>query len=96
MTEQLFPGFEPEPVEELSAGRRLTIRQHDDVERGVHPLMRGPLHADPEATCGSCVHRIHRGHSSGYPKCDLTTMSHSAASDVRAWWPACPKWEEQP
>lgn len=44
-------------------------------------------------TCGSCVHRVLTGHHNRtYPKCDLTAMSFSAASDCRAWWPACPKW----
>lgn len=89
----LFAGFDPEPVEPMSPGRRLTARQHADITRGVHPLMHGPLHTDGSLTCGTCVHRINGGLRGSYPKCDLTTMSHSAASDVRAFWPACPKWE---
>lgn len=104
MSEALFPGYEPElppEVERLTDDRRRTLRQAAEVARGVHPLTRGPLH--PEAsreavrgdakgqpfTCGTCTHRIQRG----YPKCDLSTMSRSAASDVRAWWPACVKYE---
>lgn len=126
--ETLFPGFEapePEPVEELSAGQRLTRRQQQDVSNGKHPLTGGPLH--PEATtrrhgpisghedtchgevpcsgsrdpftCGSCVFRDPQG----YAKCVLpnpstgkpwpTRVSHSARSDVRAWWPACVDYE---
>ena len=55
-------------------------------------------------TCGSCKWRqtVHY-HNRAYPKCvhpggysgeDVVTLpplwhSHSAATDVRAWWPAC-------
>ncbi len=59
--------------------------------------------ADP-FTCGSCRFReVLRYHGKGYPKCvnpgalsaeeyerrGPATITHSAASDVRAWWPAC-------
>lgn len=103
----LFPGFEPPEAAppsstrpDVSDDRRRTIRQAADVKAGRHPLMTGPLHpqADRHAhrddgknlpfRCGSCVHRV----DVGWPKCDLTTMTASVASDVRAWWPACPKY----
>jgi hypothetical protein len=92
-----------------SDGRKRTERQEALVRAGQHPLMTGPLHelADPTAMrddgknlpyrCGSCIHRITvRGNAKDYPKCDLTTMSHSEASDVRAWWPACVRYEATP
>lgn len=101
----LFPGYDPGPAPEstqsdgLSPGQRRTVRQARAVANGVHPLVGGPLH--PEAsreakagdrkglpfTCGSCVHRV----LVGFPKCDVlpSGMSHSEATDVRAWWPAC-------
>lgn len=57
-------------------------------------------------TCGSCLFRkVEKHHDRSYPKCWLpspsagadapaariyTRVSNSAASDVRAWWPACP------
>ena len=103
--EPLFPGFEPPtpppPRTDLSADRRRTLRQAAEIKAGRHPLTRGPLHAEADTSahrddgkklpfrCGSCVHRVDRG----WPKCDLSTMSASAASDVRAWWPACPSYE---
>lgn len=49
-------GTTAEPVERVSAGRRLTIRQADAVRRGVHPLalvrptIRMHPDADPEHT----------------------------------------------
>jgi hypothetical protein len=88
----------------LSAGQRLTLRQKADVANGRHPLMGGPTR--PElGTCGDCVHRVLIGsHSRGWPKCDwggpsqrgLDLMSHSAATDCRAWWPACSNFEPKP
>lgn len=56
-------------------------------------------------TCGSCHWReVLRYHGKAYPKCvnpgamgaddyerfGPPTVTHSAATDVRAWWPACP------
>jgi hypothetical protein len=100
MTETLFPDLEPvplpepEPVEKLSADRRRTLRQHADVERGRHPLTGGRLAADPDAKCGNCAHRhVYGHHDRSYPKCTygdgMPRATHSAASDVRAWWPGC-------
>lgn len=89
-----------------STGQRMTERQAQDVKAGRHPLTGGPLHGQADTTarkgdptglsyrCGSCVHRIVSNHRNGtYPKCDLSTITHGQATDVRAWWPACPRWE---
>ena len=51
-------------------------------------------------TCGSCWFRkVVKYHGKPYPKCyfGATTeraprVSNSAATDVRAWWPACPEY----
>lgn len=110
MTASLFPDLvpvdltPPETAEKLSAGRRLTLRQKADVERGRHPLTRGPL-ANNGETCGTCVHRVlSHWHTRSYPKCALGIdpqtepldrapfAAHSSASDCRAWWPACRSW----
>lgn len=96
----LFPDLAPvpvpdaEPVEKLSADRRRTLRQRADIQRGRHPLTGSRLNPDPDATCGNCRFRIVYGHHNrSYPKCTygdgMPRASHSAASDVRAWWPAC-------
>lgn len=75
-----------EPVDSLSADRRRTLRQRADVDRGVHPLMGGETR--PElGTCGSCANRV-KSHL-GFPKCEVGPRTHSASTDVRAWWPAC-------
>lgn len=99
----LFDGYEPPPSEDLSADQRRTRRQHQQVQAGVHPLTGGPLHPlasrhrDPASpkqdpfTCGSCWYRVLSPH--GYPKCtagDGQRVTAGAATDVRAWWPACP------
>lgn len=54
--------------------------------------------------CGACAYLTPvRHHDGRYLKCGLPLMvggketyprvSHSEASDVRRWWPACPDWE---
>jgi len=101
------PAFE---APKRSEGQRMTERQAQDVRKGRHPLTGGPLHERADTTarpgdpgnpaerlyrCGSCVHRVSLNHHGEYwPKCDLSTITHGQASDVRAWWPACPRWEQ--
>lgn len=112
MTEPLFAGYEPEPQPhldpDLSADRRLTLRQQADIGKGTHPLTRGPIHDQAvrtavrgdggrlELRCGTCVNRqTFRWHNKTYPKCvafDRVFVKHSAATDVRGWWPACPSY----
>lgn len=93
---------------ELSPGRRLTLRQQAYIRVGRHPLTHGPLHIEGSRaatrddepgqplTCGTCVfRRLHRWHNDTWPKCvshDRTFVTHSTATDVRAWWPACPSY----
>jgi hypothetical protein len=95
----LFPdlvGIGMPPAEQLSAGRRLTIRQHADIEAGRHPLTRDPVNSNGE-TCGTCVFR----HPGRFPKCwwrpgetgPRPFISHGLATDCRASWPACKRWE---
>jgi hypothetical protein len=46
-------------------------------------------------TCKTCRHlRRLDYHNSRYLKCDLTKITHGAATDWRAGWPACGKYEE--
>lgn len=85
----------PVPVE-LSPGQRRTIRQRSDVEAGRHPLTGTPTF--PElGTCGTCHFRSpNQGTSREYPKChfgDGVRITRGAATDVRAWWPACGSYE---
>jgi hypothetical protein len=100
---------EPSPAFERpkrSAGQRMTERQAQDVRQGRHPLTGGRLHDRADTTarksdptglsyrCGSCTHRVSLNHhGEHWPKCDLSTITHGQASDCRAWWPACPRWE---
>lgn len=96
----LFEGFDPpatEPTEPLSPGQRLTRRQHDAVAAGIHPLTKTKARPDL-GTCGDCALR---STAYGFPKCTLGAhlatrpfragpyMTRGAATDCRAWWPAC-------
>lgn len=53
----------------------------------------------PGPRCGSCRFRdlIQAENWKRYPKCGAPgrdhLLSHSAASDVRSWWPACREYE---
>lgn len=101
--ELLHAHLAPEP-EKLSADRRRTLRQRRDVNAGRHPLTETPTHPEL-GTCGDCRFRAAiAGHTKSYPKClwerdevdDSTPrryrwprVTSGAASDVRAWWPAC-------
>lgn len=103
----------PEPLDTLSAGRRLTLRQQHYLDRGFHPLG-GRLHAEaaphgdktmPGRRCGNCWYRerVETNGNRRWPKClaevppsffmvgrpYIDRLSRSAASDCRAWWPAC-------
>lgn len=104
--------FEMEPELELagSADRRRTAKIAAGIAAGRHPLswpIVGVL-MHPEAgldgrpgapaagpSCGGCAHR----RPGRYAKCDAfgrAGLTHSAATDVRAWWPGCAAFEEYP
>lgn len=98
----------PEPERE-SPDRRRTRLQRQRIAQGLHPLaaiLPGlRLHPDVRGnaidreltgpTCGTCQHRTPAGFRD-WPKCTrLPDLMHrSAASDCRAWWPACTEWQE--
>lgn len=97
------------PPERVSPDRRRTQRQAAALANGRHPislivLRRVDLHPDAAPAgdrtaaglrCGGCVHLVAVGHRSrAYSKCERASTSHSASSDIRAWWPACIHFEE--
>ena len=50
----------------------------------------GPDHE----TCGTCAHsRRMSYHNKNYWKCGLMHLSHSEATDIRKYAPACRRWE---
>lgn len=80
------------------AGR--PIRLHPDAPPAGDRNAPGPR-------CGDCVFReLMPGGNRSYPKCvrgwesgpmhDAPLASHSAASDVRRYWPACEHWSAKP
>lgn len=103
-TPALFDGYDVEPAADgqpQSADRRRTARQHQQVAAGIHPLTGEKTRPD-FGTCGTCVPRSAAFSAQGYPKCTRGAqlgrrpfragpyMTHGAATDCRAWWPACP------
>lgn len=93
----------PAGADPVSAGRRLTARQADQIAHGIHPLTGGRLHPQaapgeprdaPGRRCGNCAHR----RVGEYPKCfygfdgrRAPRATRGPATDCRAWWPACPQ-----
>jgi hypothetical protein len=90
---------QPEP--KLSADQRRTLRQQRDIANGQHPLLArlrgytGSARARPDlGTCGDCRFRqLFDWHNRRYAKCTFggeeRRLTHGAATDVRASWPAC-------
>lgn len=84
-------GTPPETKVKLSATRRLTARNNDQLARGIHPATLRRVITTGE-TCGGCDHHhAYDWHNGYYHKCDVHRLgeSHSAASDIRVSWPAC-------
>lgn len=81
------------PAEKLSATQRLTVRNNTALAIGKHPANGLPI--DDSHTCGECVNLKRYRLGKTYLKCAFHRLgeSHSAASDMRAGWPACPHWE---
>lgn len=104
MSDQLtFDGIPPAPTPtiaatQLSYGQRLTIRNRQQIERGIHPATNQPLHTDTTLTCAGCIHH-HRytWHNGTYHKCARHRLgeSHGEASDIRTSWPACAMYEAE-
>lgn len=105
--EGLFHVDTPEPAPPApkeSTDRRRTRRQKQALAAGKHPISvyvqrTVPLHADaapaddrtaPGLRCRTCVRLTRRW---GYLKCANVSDTHSAASDIRAWWSACVNYE---
>jgi hypothetical protein len=64
------------------------------VAAGRHPfgLELGP----PESRCGSCVHLRRIKYARAYLKCEISKLTHGPATDVRAKWRGCARWEGAP
>jgi hypothetical protein len=49
----------------------------------------------PGRQCGQCAHLVRRRYARTYLKCEVAGETASAATDWRARWDACGKWEER-
>ncbi len=70
---------------------------HDLTARAEHPnpCVRlygfGPAHA----ICKTCRHLVRRGANKSYLKCKQYKITHGPATDMRANWTACAKYEQE-
>lgn len=109
MTAPMFdfdvPPAAAHPEERLSADRRRTILALQVLQSGRHPLRRDRLHPDappaddrkaPGPRCRTCKHiGLQGGVAGSYIKCCLGPVTGGPGTDIRAWWPACEKWEAE-
>ena len=91
-------------IADITIGRHPLTRGSLHPLASRHRTSQSPK--DDPFTCGSCSFRtVIQYHGRAYPKClfdprrgDQDTLdmyariTHGAASDVRAWWPACPEY----
>lgn len=88
------PGYVP-ASSGLSLEARRTAMARKRIELGIHPTGRR-LRETPEfgqaMTCGDCVH-CYDGHRGKFKKCDLGKHTQGPATDIRARWPACIRFE---
>lgn len=102
----------PPITETMRPGEKRRARFEQVVANGRHPfsaIFKMPLALHPDAPrtldltapgprCGDCLHRQPVGNGGrSYPKCTVgKRSSHSDATDVRRYWPACRDYERQP
>lgn len=89
------------PPEKEGRDARRTRTQKETLAMGVHPATRARLlSAEWGYTCGDCAHvRAAPLSRRTVFKCQLHRLgpSHSEASDIRLWWPACTRFRiDQP
>ncbi|WP_280332081.1 hypothetical protein [Nocardia wallacei] len=104
----LFPDLEPtlrpDRFEGLGANARHTLRQAGFITAGINPGTRLRVHTDaakdrdgPGLRCRDCKHLYKTGAgNSSFLKCRQAGVYNSRGSwgpDMRAWWPACIKFE---
>jgi len=76
----------------LARALKRNLRLHRDAVADPAVRRGGPR-------CGSCAFRQLRGGAQrDYPKCwlDPLAVTRGQATDVRAWWPACTEYKEDP
>jgi hypothetical protein len=97
----------PDRFAGLGADAARTLRQHDRMVAGWHPVTGTPLHpaappVDDRAAagprCGSCAKMWQKYAGGGGPwwKCTVVAGDHEYGPDMRRWWPACTLYEAAP
>lgn len=77
---------------ELNLQGELIIAPNDP--RRVNPCIQVYGFGPDGKTCKACVHFYRKKYSKTYLKCDLRRNSNGPATDHRAGWAACGKYEE--
>lgn len=92
----MLPGMPAAPErprgDDRTRRRSWTVRARQLVSEGIHPLTRDRARPDL-GTCGGCAHRFTVDHARSYPKCALGPRTGGEQTDIRAWWPACSRFE---
>ena len=78
---------------------QLTLAGMDVPQRAPRPRRHGEMvrlyGPCPGRRCGQCAHLVRRRYARTYLKCEVAGETASAATDWRAKWDACGKWEER-
>jgi hypothetical protein len=75
---------------------KLSAQQERAVQLGFHPGSRQPVGSDPESRCATCIHCAHHrpGARKSWRKCRLWKLGGGyAATDIKAGWRGCVRWE---
>ena len=73
------------------------VEDHKDDEKLLPKRIRamhGLYGKTDGKTCKACIHLLRFRQGTYWHKCNLSKMTKSTASDWRAGWPACGKYEE--
>jgi hypothetical protein len=81
-----------QPVKEVQWSKLAGKPKRKTIPRGYAALPGTGPHGE---TCGSCRHKVRVAAAGHYLKCALVrrAWTHGMATDIRARWPACQRWE---
>ncbi len=78
---------------EVCEGCRMKV--HPPSRDSVNPMVRTFGEGPPGETCKSCKLLVAKVYANRYLKCKLRANTNGPATDHRAGWPACSKFERR-